>query len=54
VPLALIAVGIWLLLRRFDQVPKPSGEQLIGYVLAFLACLLLALTKETHCRPFSE
>jgi len=40
VPLALIAVGIWLLLRRFDQVPKPSGEQLIGYVLAFLACLL--------------
>src|SRR5512137_2707873 len=24
VPLALIAVGIWLLLRRFDQVPKPS------------------------------
>ena len=40
VPLALIAVGIWLLLRRFDQVPKPSGEQLIGYALAFLASLL--------------
>ncbi len=40
VPLALIAVGIWLLLRRFDQVPKPSGEQLIGYTLAFLAGLL--------------
>ncbi len=40
VPLALIAVGIWLLLRRFDQVPKPSGEQLIGYTLAFLASLL--------------
>jgi len=23
-------------------------------VWSFLACLLIALTKETHCRPFSE
>jgi hypothetical protein len=25
---------------------------MIGWAL--LACLLIALTKETHCRPFSE
>jgi len=40
VPLALIASGGWLLLRSFEQVPKPSGERIIGFVLMFLVALL--------------
>jgi len=40
VPLAFAAVGLWLLLRSFEQVPKPSGEQVIGFALMYLASLL--------------
>ena len=40
VPVALVATGLWLLFRSFGQVPKPSGEQIIGFVLAFLVGLL--------------
>ena len=40
VPMALVATGLWLLFRSFGQVPKPSGEQIIGFVLAFLVGLL--------------
>jgi S-DNA-T family DNA segregation ATPase FtsK/SpoIIIE len=40
VPLALLAAGGWLLLRSFEQVPKPSVERAVGYVLALLVGLL--------------
>jgi len=40
VPLALMATGSWLLLRSFESVPKPSGERVIGLVLAYLAALV--------------
>ncbi len=40
VPLAMIAVGSWLLLRSFEHVPRPSGEQVIGFGLAFFVALL--------------
>ena len=34
-PLALIAVGAWLVLRHFERIPTVSVEQLIGIVLLF-------------------
>jgi len=40
VPLALLVVGGWLLLRSFERVPKPSIEQGVGYLLALLVSLL--------------
>lgn len=40
VPVALVATGLWLLMRSFDQVPKPSGGQILGFALAFLVGLL--------------
>jgi len=40
VPLALLIVGGWLLLRSFERVPKPSIEQGAGYILALLVSLL--------------
>jgi len=40
VPLVLMATGGWLLLRNFDKVPRPSGERIIGFGLAFLVALL--------------
>ena len=40
-------------IRLYDLEAFRVGFSLmIGW--AFLACLLIALTKETHCRPFSE
>jgi S-DNA-T family DNA segregation ATPase FtsK/SpoIIIE len=40
VPLILVAIGIWLLLRSFDRVPRPSNEQSIGFTLAFFVALI--------------
>jgi MFS family permease len=40
-------------IRLYDLAAFRAGFSLmIGWAL--LACLLIALTKETHCRPFSE
>jgi S-DNA-T family DNA segregation ATPase FtsK/SpoIIIE len=41
VPLVMFAVGFWLLVRSFESVPRPSGEQASGFALAFFAALLL-------------
>lgn len=35
-PLALIGVGIWLVLRNFEQVPRPDMERLTGLVLVYI------------------
>ena len=43
VPLILVAVGVWLLLRSFEKVPRPSGEQSIGFTLAFFVALITLL-----------
>jgi len=40
-PLTLIAVGLWLVLRNFERIPTVSIERLIGIFLLF--CWLLAL-----------
>ena len=39
-PLGFIAVGLWLVLRKFgDRLPKVEGERLVGLVLLYLALL---------------
>ncbi len=35
-PLALIAVGIWLVLRNFERVPRPDIERLVGLALLYV------------------
>lgn len=35
-PLALIGVGLWLVLRHFERIPWPSFERILGYILLFL------------------
>ena len=39
VPVAIGAVGLWLLLRSFERTPRLSGEQSAGLLLAFLLFL---------------
>ncbi|MCS6907722.1 MAG: DNA translocase FtsK 4TM domain-containing protein [Anaerolineales bacterium] len=38
-PLFLIALGLWLILRRFEKVPTPTIERIIGFSLLFLNLL---------------
>ncbi|MEP7356381.1 MAG: DNA translocase FtsK 4TM domain-containing protein [Anaerolineales bacterium] len=39
-PLGFIAIGLWLVLRKFgDRLPKLEGERLVGLVLLYLALL---------------
>ncbi len=40
-PLALIAVGLWLVLRNFERIPSVSIERLIGLVLFFVWLLVI-------------
>jgi len=40
-PLAMIIVGGWLVLRNFERVPWPSLERLAGFVLLFLNLLVI-------------
>ncbi len=40
-PLALLALGLWLILRNVDRLPMLSVERLTGVVLLFLALLTL-------------
>ncbi len=39
IPVILILVGAWFLLRKLDQFPDLSGERIIGIVLAFFNAL---------------
>jgi S-DNA-T family DNA segregation ATPase FtsK/SpoIIIE len=34
-PIALLAVGLWLVLRRFERIPQVSLERILGIVLLF-------------------
>jgi hypothetical protein len=39
-PLGLIVLGVWLILRHFDRLPRLEISRLIGFILLFI--LLLA------------
>ncbi len=39
VPLVMMAVGLWLLLRTFESVPRPSAEQTFGFVVLYVTIL---------------
>ena len=40
IPLAIIALGVWLVLRKFgDKLPRLEPERLLGFLLAYLALL---------------
>ena len=42
IPLAMLAGGLWLLLRRFEEkLPQIDPEQIVGVVLLYLAALTL-------------
>ena len=46
-PLALIAVGLWLIFRKIEKLPTPSLTRMIGLVLLYLAFLtILHLTTD--------
>ncbi len=48
-PLALIAIGLWLVLRNFERIPTVSVERLIGIILLFTNLLAW-----THFFTFPE
>ncbi len=41
IPLSLIVIGLYLILRKFDQIPRPRFEQIAGFVLLYLNILAL-------------
>ncbi|MDX1435707.1 MAG: DNA translocase FtsK 4TM domain-containing protein [Anaerolineales bacterium] len=41
-PLVLLVLGIWLILRHFERIPQVSVERIVGFSLLFL-CLLAGL-----------
>ena len=50
-PLTLLVVGLWLVLRNFERIPLPSAERLAGLSLLFLnllAFLHLAKLPESY------
>jgi S-DNA-T family DNA segregation ATPase FtsK/SpoIIIE len=40
-PLVLMALGAWLILRRFERVPAPTIERMVGVLLLYLNSLTL-------------
>ena len=40
-PLALIAIGAWLILRNFESIPTVSVERIVGITFLFLTILIL-------------
>ena len=49
-PLILGAVGLWLLARSFERIPRPKAQQVVGFALTFLA----ALTTLSWMQPATE
>jgi S-DNA-T family DNA segregation ATPase FtsK/SpoIIIE len=50
-PLALVALGLWLVLRNFERIPLPSAERLLGLGLLYfnlLAAFHFLLLPQTH------
>jgi S-DNA-T family DNA segregation ATPase FtsK/SpoIIIE len=39
VPVVLGAVGLWLLLRKFERTPRPRSAQVVGFGLTYLVAL---------------
>ncbi len=39
VPFAMLAGGLWLILRKFERVPSPAPDRIIGSILFFIAIL---------------
>lgn len=53
-PLTLLVVGLWLVLRNFEQIPLPSPERLLGLSLLYLNLLgILHLFKLPETREAS-
>ncbi len=50
VPLILGAMGLWLLARSFERIPRPKASQVVGFALTFLA----ALTTLSWIQPATE
>jgi S-DNA-T family DNA segregation ATPase FtsK/SpoIIIE len=50
VPLILGAMGLWLLARSFERIPRPKAAQVVGFALTFLA----ALTTLSWIQPATE
>lgn len=43
VPIALLAVGLWLILRKFgDRLPKVDPEQVVGAIMLYVALIVSA------------
>ncbi|MEJ2759568.1 MAG: DNA translocase FtsK 4TM domain-containing protein, partial [Anaerolineales bacterium] len=40
-PLTLILIGVWLVARNFENVPRPNIERLIGLFLLFILLLII-------------
>jgi len=40
-PMTLIGVGLWLVLRNFERIPWPALERLLGLAMLYLAALVL-------------
>ena len=41
IPILLVVGGIWLVLRRFDKIPQPGVERVIGFALLFISILAI-------------
>jgi S-DNA-T family DNA segregation ATPase FtsK/SpoIIIE len=54
-PLTLLVVGLWLVLRNFERIPLPSGERLLGLSLLYLNLLaILHLATRPESREASS
>ena len=40
-PIGLVLIGVWLIARNFENVPRPDAERLIGVALFFILLLVL-------------
>ncbi|MBN2043779.1 MAG: DNA translocase FtsK 4TM domain-containing protein [Anaerolineales bacterium] len=50
-PLALILIGIWLVARNFENVPRPDLERLIGVSVLFILLLVVLHTLISPADP---
>jgi S-DNA-T family DNA segregation ATPase FtsK/SpoIIIE len=52
-PLALVLIGIWLIVRNFENVPRPDLERMLGLVILFVVLLVLTHTLVSPRDPAS-
>ena len=56
-PLGLIALGLWLILRHFERVPQISLERILGFFLLFIGLLVtlhFLLAPQSQTEAFAE